>query len=179
MIADKIMRSFYLVEVEGKAIETIIAGDFNLRKIAIASMDYANDVEAAHSLMEVLDFITKHPNLDSSGVKQTVDYNPEFFPYIAGRQPSEEEKFEREMMENRIEELHDELAAQGKQGVFVTSLFDPIGDYVEARWVLEAEDFKVKGRIAANPDEYLARKGFDKMIENMTAIKSKHNVVLH
>lgn len=179
MIADKILKSFYLIEAEGKAIETIIAGDFNLRKIAIASLDYPNDVEAATALRRVLDFITTHPNVDATNLKETADFNPEFFPYLLPKSLSEEEKAEREMMEARIDEMHDELAAQGKQGVFVTSLFDPIGDYVEARWTLESDNFKVKGRIAANPDEYLARKGFDKMVENMSAMKPKDNVMLH
>jgi hypothetical protein len=179
MIADKIFKSFYLIEAEGKAIEPIIAGDFNLKKIVVSSMDFSNDMEAAVALRHVLDFITSHPEFDLAKAKETVDYNPEFFPYMTSKEKSEEEIAERKMMEARIEEIHDQLEEQGKQGVFVTALFDPIGDYVEARWVIESEDFTVKGRIAVNPDEYLARKGHDKMIDNMSAIRPRNNLSLH
>lgn len=154
MIADKILPSFYVVEVEGKAVETIIAGDFAIEKISVGSKDFSNDMDALAALSRVMSFVVANPNLDTSGATETVDYNPEFFPTMKFSEEIEQQKA-------AIEDATDDVTANlgvHQIAVPMTRLFDPLGDFVESRWVIEAPDFKVNGRVAVNPDKYMALK---------------------
>jgi hypothetical protein len=154
MIADKILPSFYVIEVEGKAVETIIAGNFAIEKISVGSRDFSNDMDALAALSHAMAFVIANPDLDTSKATETVDYNPEFFPTMKFSEEAERTKA-------AIEEATDEVTANlgvHQVAVPLTRVFDPLGDFVESRWVIEAPDFKVNGRVAVNPDRYMALK---------------------
>jgi len=165
MIADQILPSFYVIEVEGKAVESIIPGNFSIKKISIGSRDFSNDMYALAALSDAMQFIALNPDLDTSTAKEQVDYNPEFFPTLSGTL-TEEQKKKKEAEDEATEETNEALAATNQIAVPLNHVFDPLGDFVESRWVIESPDFKVHGRVAVNPDRYMHHKVMDAQIRS-------------
>jgi hypothetical protein len=167
MIADKILKSFYIVEVQGEACGAIITGNFGIDKIAFGSKDFDSDLSAMNGLKKAIKFITSSELLNLDTAKEDVAFNPEFFPSIQPPELTEEQLAEKEETEAAIAELQETLGDSGRQAVMLTRAFDDIGDFVETRWTVEAPSFKIVGRVAVNPDEYMHQKGIDAaMIRN-------------
>ncbi len=158
MIADKVLPSFYVIEVEGKAVESVFRGNFSIEKISIGSRDFLNDMYALAALSDAMQFIALNPELDTSVATEQVDYNPEFFPTLSQTQEQKERKDAADADE---EETNEALAATNQVSVPLTCVFDPLGDFVESRWVIESPEFKVHGRVAVNPDRYMHVKVMD------------------
>jgi len=150
-VADKLIPSFYVIELEGKAVQSIIPGDFGIEKIAIGSRDFTNDMFATAALADAMQFIVLNPDLDKSVAEERIDYNPEFFPSL---QSSTASKIE----EEEITEATEALGIAGQIAVPITRHFDPLGDFVQSRWIVQSKDFKVYGKVAVNPDKYMHHK---------------------
>jgi len=156
MIADKLYPSFYLLELEGKAITAIIPGDFGINKIAVGSIDFPSDMMAIGGLTDAMRFVTG--SLEAANTVEEVSFNPEFFPTLAPLELTEAQQ--EAIMENEeaAEDLQEELEDTDKVVVPLTNSFDSIGDFVETRWIVTAEGFRVEGRVAVQPQYYLIEK---------------------
>jgi|SRR5579859_1455142 len=154
MLADKLIPSFYIIEVEGKAVDTLIPGNFGIQKISVGSRDFTNDMMAWAALSDAMQFIVLNPELDKAGAQEQMDYNPEFFPTLQ-HAPTPEEKNKLQEAEDAADEATEALGIPGRIAVPITRVFDPLGDFVESRWVIESPEFKVQGKIAVNPDKYM------------------------
>jgi hypothetical protein len=171
MIAEKLLPSFYIIDVEGKAVESIIPGNFGIKSIAIGSLDFNNDMVALAALSTAIEVIATNPELDTSKATEQVDYNPEFFPTLA---PIKMSDVDAETIKEANETVEEELkSGSNRISIPITRIFDPIGDFVSSRWTIDAPDFKIKGRVVTNPDSYL--------IEKLADIGNKpvHKAVIH
>jgi hypothetical protein len=166
MIADKILPAFYLLEVEGDAVNSIVAGNFGIERIALGSKDFPSDLDAHTALDKAIKFILTGP-IDASDVSETIEYNPEFFPSSTFTL-SEEQKQEAADAEEYADQMDESLAAMNQVAVVITRMFDPVGDFVSIRKTIESPTLKVQGKIAANPQHYVRAKSIDKMIANTT-----------
>lgn len=181
MIADKILKSFYIVELKESAVDTIFNGDFGISKITLGSRDFDTDLMATEAMRRVLKFVALGAHVDPATLNEKVEFNPEFFPSLPPIVLSEEEQEVQDALKEHEEELDEELSEQGRTAVVVTRQFDPLGDFVESRWTLEAPKFRAEGKIAINPDAYMKAKSIDKMLEMNTPLKSslQTHVVMH
>jgi len=159
MIAEKLIPSFYMIEVEGAATKGVVHGDHGIEKIHIGSSDFANDMMALAGMNDAMRNILKAVHLED--IKADISYNPEFFPTLKPIEPTEEQKVAQEAMLEKAEELRHEMMGQGKAVVPITELFDPLGDFVEARWTVETAELKVEGKVAINPQYYILEKHRD------------------
>ena len=160
MIADKLLPSFYVIEVEGKAVETVMPGNFAIQKISVGSRDFTNDMYALAALSDAMAFIVMNPDLDKSTAEEKLDYNPEFFPTMQ-HVPTPEEIKRLQDAEEAAEEATEALGIPGRIAVPITRVFDSLGDFVESRWVIQSPEFKVQGKVAINPDRYMHQKVLD------------------
>lgn len=155
---DKIIPSFFILEIEGKAIESIIPGDFGIEKISLGTFDFASDMHATSALKQLLLNITSVPNLDMSSSKESVSFNPEFFPSISIIELTQEQKDQKDRAQELAEEYSEQLSSQNKSAFVIGKTFDPLGDFVESRWIIESPEFKIKGRVAISPEQYAIHK---------------------
>jgi hypothetical protein len=165
MLADKLLPSFYVIEVEGKAVDTIIPGNFAIQKISIGSRDFTNDMFALAALSDAMQFIVLNPDLDKSTAEEKLDYNPEFFPTMQ-HIPSPEETKRQQDAEDAADEATEALGIPGRIAVPITRVFDQLGDFVESRWLIESPDFRVQGKVAINPDRYMHQKVLDMEVKH-------------
>jgi hypothetical protein len=181
MIADKILKSFYIVELHDGAINTIFNGDFGISKITLGSRDFDTDLMATDAMRCVLKFVALGARVDPETLVEKVEFNPEFFPSLPPIVLTEEAQEMQDALTEHEEELDEELSNVGKTAVVITRKFDPLGDFIESRWTIEAPKFKVEGKIAVNPDAYMKAKSQDKVIEMNTPLKSslQNNIIMH
>ena len=175
MIADKILPSFYFLEIRGAAVESIFAGDFGIEEILIESKDFNTDLDATAALKNALNFVTSAPHLDTSEATEKIDFNPDFFPSLAKIEVSEEQQV-------AYEALLDEAASQAsadKDVIVLTKFFDTMGDYVQSRWKVDAPTFSVVGRIAIDPDLYIAEKAQEFFADKYSTAPSPHEIAFH
>lgn len=169
MIADKVYPSFYVVELEGKATQAFVSGDFGIDKIAIGSLDFKTDLEALSGLTSVMSNLLA--NVDKTDdIVEEVAYNPEFFPTLKPLELTEEQKANQLRTEETIENMQEQLEANNQVAIPLTNVFDPLGDFVEARWTIKSADLKIEGKLAVNPQHYLLDKQRDKLQEANTKI---------
>jgi hypothetical protein len=170
MIADKILPSFYMIEAEGKAADAIVSGPFGIQKIIVGSKDFKNDLDATEAMRECVDFMTRTINPDWNTITETIDFNPEFFPSLKPEKLSDEQK--KMIMEIEIAEIEaGENLKEGQVAVSMTRLFDPVGDYIQSRWLLKHDEFMINAKVGVNPDKYMQDKVADRM-ETMSHITS-------
>jgi hypothetical protein len=162
MIANKILPSFYVIEAEGKAIDSIISGNFGISKIILGSSDFPTDLAATEAMQQSVDFITSNLTVDWTQVVEHIDFNPDFFPSLPVT-ISEEQKLDLLTHELAMHEYDTEMAKSNQLSVSMTKLFDAMGDYVESRWSIESPEFKLTAKIGVNPDKYMQQKIFDKI----------------
>src|SRR5271170_3886009 len=160
MIADKLLPSFYVIEIEGKAVDTVMPGNFAIQKISVGSRDFTNDMYAMAALSDAMQFIVLNPDIDKSAAEEKLDYNPEFFPTLQ-HTPSPEETKKRQDADDAAEEATEALGIPGRIAVPITRVFDTLGDFVEMRWIIQSPDFRVQGKVAVNPDRYMHQKVLD------------------
>lgn len=160
MIANKVIPSFYVIEIKGTAVESVIPGGFGIDKIEISSHDFTNDMYATAALSTAMEAITLNPALDITSAAEKLEYNPEFFPMFKAPELTEEQK---EIMEALAlaDEASIELAKTDQIAVPIPKLFDSLGDFVESRWSVESPNFKILGRVVANPDKYVHYKAIE------------------
>ena len=162
MIADKIIPSFYMIEADGKAADSIISGPFGIKKIVIGSKDFPNDLDATEAMRACIDFMTRTINPNWDDIKETVDFNPEFFPSLKPEVPSTEQK--QLLLDVEIAEMEaSEHLQDGQVAISMTKMFDPIGDYIQSRWVLTHDDFMINAKVGVNPEKYMQNKVQDRM----------------
>lgn len=168
MIADKVYPSFYVIELEGKATKAFVSGDFGIDKIAIGSLDYKTDLEALSGLTDAMSNLLSDVDKTDDIVEEIV-YNPEFFPTLKPLELTEEQKANRLKTEEVIEDMQEKLG-ENQVAIPLTNDFDPLGDFVEARWTIKSTDFKIEGKVAVNPQHYLLDKQRDTLQEERTKI---------
>lgn len=161
MIADKIIPSFYVIEVRGIAVESIIPGGFGIDKIELSSHDFTNDMYATAALSTAMEAIVLNPALDVKSATEKLEYNPEFFPMFTAPELTEEQKDIMEALQAQADEASIELAKTDQIAVPIPKLFDSLGDFVESRWSVESPEFKILGRVVANPDKYVHYKAIE------------------
>lgn len=175
MIADKILPSFYFLEIHGNAVESVFAGDFDIDEVLIESKDFSTDLDATAALKHALDFITSAPHLDIHNAKEQIDFNPDFFPSLKKIEISEDQQI-------AYQQLLDEAASQtdaNKDVLVLTKFFDNMGDYVLSRWQVNTPSFNVIGRIAIDPDVYISEKAQEYFSEKSPALKIEQQILFH
>jgi hypothetical protein len=162
---DRIFPTFYILEIQGKATESIFPGEFNIEKIAIASTDFNDDMTALSALSEMLSMVLQAtPNVNSEDIDEKIEYNPEFYPFL---DVSSENSEIPEDEENEEENIFSSDSIQ----VAITNNFDNIGDFVSTRWTIKSNDLTLLGKVAINPDAYLQEKV--KAVQNLTPLNNK------
>lgn len=181
MIADKILKSFYIVEVQGDACRAIITGDFGIDKIAFGSTDFDSDLSAMNGLKKAITYITSADTLNLDEVCESVVFNPEFFPSIQTEPLTEQQCADKQSAEEAVEEMQEQLENTGRHAVLLTRMFDDLGDFVETRWTVEAPKFKIVGRVAVNPDVYIQQKGLEaaRLHNELMPSKARVQLMLH
>lgn len=178
MIADKIIPSFYIVDIEGNAIESILPGDFGIKKISIGSNDFDTDLSATAALRDVLEFITSGSHLDLSNVTEKIDFNPEFFPTLEKLKLTEEQ----ETYMAITEEMLDAAASKTnnhQQTIIMPRIFDDMGDFVESRWTINSPEFRIIGKIAVSPQTYIEEKAKQQFMQSSPSFLSEKSTIIH
>ena len=154
---------YHTIDLTGDAIFPILDKSWNVNSIRIYSSFVDNDLLALEYLQKNIDTITSAMQIkDWDGIKEAVDYNPDYFPSLkAGKDLSEtvRQKEEAELQEDVISESLEE----GKIAIMVTTTFDPEGDNVSSRWVLESKGFKIEGKVLTEVNDYLEQKANKKL----------------
>lgn len=157
MIADKLYPSFYLIEFEDEATSLVIPGDFGIKRIAIGSRDYPNDMLAYGDLERSIRFAVSNIDKDMD-ILEEVSFNPEFFPTLKPIELTDEQKEQNEQLEEYVDELRENLETSSQVVIPLTNTFDPIGDFVTTRWEIVGDNFCIEGRVAVQPQYYLLEK---------------------
>lgn len=179
MIADKIIPSFYLLELEGEAVHAVVSGDYGIDRIAIGSFDFTSDLLATSALRQSMQAIVDVISDEPSSVKEEVEFNPEFFPTLKRELPANIEA-ELEEAQAITDVMTEDMVEKGQVPIFLTNAFDPLGDFIQSRWVVSGENFKMTGRIAANPTKYLMHKGLEQVKRHETLHRDELNkLVVH
>jgi len=174
MIADKIMPALYVIDLEGKAanLDFLVGEDFGIQRITIGSLNFENDLQATAAGQRAVEFLLDSPLVDESAAEETVSFNPEFFPSLPPIIPTEEDL----RIEAAAEEEAEEHIEEGQFPVIVTKRFDTLGDYVTSRLEVVSADFKVKLRVAIDPNLYITEKG--KAVEAQANINAPHREII-
>ena len=179
MIADKLIPSFYLLELEGDAIQAVVSGDFGIDRVAVGSFDFNSDLLATAALRQSMQAIADVVAEDPASVKEEVDFNPEFFPTMQRDLPMDIAA-ELEEAQAITDVMTEDMVEKGQVPIFMTNAFDPLGDFIQSRWVISSENFKMTGRIAANPTKYMMHKGLEQVKRHETIHRDELNkLVLH
>ena len=178
MIADKIMKSFYLVEIEGQAVNCIFTGDFGIKKIMFGSRDFETDMMAMNALSGAVNAITDMGIIDVSQATEQLDFNPEFFPTQPAIVLTEEQKTEIDACNEAIEEMNDGMQGTDQMAIPVTHMFDKLGDFIGSRWTIEAPDWKITGRVSVHPDDYAKEKAREIIFAREELMPSKNSTTL-
>lgn len=174
MIADKIIPSFYLLELEGEAVQAVVSGDYGIDRIAIGSFDFTSDLLATSALQRSMQAIVEVITDEPSSVKEEVNFNPEFFPTLKRELPADIEA-ELEEAQAITDVMTEDMVEKGQVPIFMTNAFDPLGDFIQSRWVVSGENFKMTGRIAANPTKYMMHKGLEQVKRHETIHRDELN----
>lgn len=167
MIESKLIPSFYMAHIEGKAVERLFVGDFGIAGIELCSNDFENDFSATGALHTVMKYLTA----TQENRVENVDFNPEFFPSLEPVKLSEEHTSLLEEAEEAAKAY--ETKEPGNLQVIMTRAFDSFGDFVESRWTSKSENSNVLGRIALNPDEYMKAKAYDKICQAIAFVPTE------
>jgi hypothetical protein len=174
MIADKIIPSIYVLELEGVAATSLIGGDFGIKSILIGSNDFKTDLLATSALQGALKSLTQAPFADSES-KETIEFNPDFFPTLPKIELTEEQRRENEEDEELAASMEDEI----QTAVVLTRNFDPLGDFVESRWTVQGDNFKILGKVVVNPDHYAVVKAHERFIDDDSLLPRPSSPTVH
>jgi hypothetical protein len=178
MLETEVIPAYYVVEVSGTAVKSIIPGNFGIDHIAIGSLDFPNDLSALSALQTAMRFISAQVDITLPEVEERIDYNPEFFPTMKPLELTDQNKDDHETAIEIQEELDDNadeiemLNGTRQIAVPITKVFDPLGDFVETRWTISAPDFRFQGKVFVTPDAYLYQKAL-RMVDAPEHAKKK------
>jgi len=180
MIADKIIPSFYIIEITGDAIKTVIPQDYGIHKISLGSHDFRSDLHANEKVDKAINFLVENTG-GLEKYKTLVDINPEFLPSqteIVKDSDSDEDD-----MSEMVDKLSSQLINENKVAIAITKSFDVLGDFVVSRKLLSSESSKIEARVIANVDEYVKIKSFDQYQKTLSLSQSpiinKSKVEIH
>jgi hypothetical protein len=167
MIADKILPSFYLLELKGEiaSFEQIVGQRFNIKSIHIASGDFGSDVEAMAAAESVVEFLLQNPQvkIEESTSKCTKQFNPDFYPMLDALEVSDETLEEEERVQAQA------LMLAEKDPTFssaiITKRFDDIGDFIAYRMNIQGENFDLQLKVGVDPHVYILEKQKDQQEE--------------
>lgn len=180
MISDTIFPSFYIVEVEGEAVKSLISEDFGIERISLGSIDFATDLVATEAMKKALEFFMTGINLGDDTVTEQIDFNPEFYPSVGKLTLTDEQKIQQEEAQQAADDMQEKLAAAGKMAVLITRAFDPLGDFVESRWTVEAPVFKIQAKIVANLNQYMQQKNLEEIKQKLSFPQCiRHHQIVH
>ncbi len=168
MIANKIVRSFYLMEVRGPATKFLFGGEFGINEITVGSLDFEDDLSATSALKDAMDAVNK---LVDGKTNYSVEYNPEFFPMIGIEHDVEGMEAQAAMMAMDMED--------GKVPIVMSNEFDSLGDFVQSRWTSSDGESIIVGRVVANPTEYMRLKAVDQLERKQSIKLSEDHLLLH
>ena len=148
MIADKIFRCLYAIDLNGKACECIIsnAKEFNLANVKITSKFFPNDFSAIASLNDAMESMSCMVESDESGLVK--EYNPEFYPSLNTDQLAFDPIVDSTISPEGMEYLT----------IKASKNFDSQGDYKNMRMTLRGDDFEINSCILVDPEEYMSEK---------------------
>ena len=179
MIADKVIPSFYILELEGDVVQAVVPGDFGIERIAVESFDFKADLLAISALQQAMQTIFDVVAEDPVKITEEAEFNPEFFPTLKYELPTEVQA-ELEEAQAITDIMTENIVKKGQIPVLMTNAFDPLGDFIQSRWVVSGENFKITGRIAANPTKYMMYKGLEQVKRHETIHRDELNkLVLH
>jgi hypothetical protein len=182
MIANKILATGYIINIDGSAIKSIIPGDFNIEKIIVGSEKFPVDLLAFDALATSMKSIISNSTINLAGATENIEYNPEFFPTFSNKSLTPEQILKKEQIEERVEAMNATLNGDNKVALIIPRTFDDIGDFVETRWEIKGKDFNLIGRILVDSEVYLDLKGEEKLDEmNMVKLSSavKSQIQIH
>lgn len=159
-ISDVLTPSFYILEVEGAAIDSIFPGGFDIERIVIGSGKFESDLHATAALKSSFEKITEHLEV----LESVADFNPDFFPSYQTDKISDKKQTAIDAL-SEYEDKMSEGLEENKLAVAMPALFDPLGDYVESRWECSGKNFKMLGRVAIDPDVYIQQRISEKLIK--------------
>lgn len=175
MIAGKILPCFYLLKLEGAAIETVFPGEFNIEEVIIKSGDFATDMDTISASKFAMAFVTNNPNVDIKNIRENVKFNPDFFPSLPKIELSEEQKQQQE----ELDEIADEKSEGGKKYIALTRIFDDMGDFVHTKWTIEGDNFASTLKIGVNIDSYIKEKTEEYLSTEKSLISVKQEQFLY
>ena len=154
---------YHTIDLTGDAIAPILDKSWNVNSIRIYSELFENDLFALEQLQKNINtIITALQIKDWNEIKETVDYNPDYFPSLkVGKDLSEtlRQKEEAQFQEDSISDSLEE----GKIAIMMTSAFDPEGDNVNSRWTLQSKSLKIEGKVLTEVNNYLEQKAAKKL----------------
>lgn len=153
MISNQLLPSFYLLEVEGEAVKSIIPGENGIKKIAITSRDFSCDVTAFAGMEDALKSIVDPLPSDASLLDKT-EFNPEFYPMLP---LTDDQKQKMDVLKDIIENAQEDLP-EGQVAIPITKVFDATGDFVAARHTMQSRKYRVVGKVAVSPQTYISEK---------------------
>jgi hypothetical protein len=174
MIHNKIIPSFYLIELNGAACHSFMAEEFKIEKIVISSLDFKTDIMASGAADELIEHAINHREWS-----EQVDLNPEFFPMAPAIELTQAEKEAIELEKpDTSAALFDKAAANEVADHFakITTHFDELGDFVQSRTIVTGNDYKIVSKIIANPTMYANEKALQSALE-IVAMTTAHRDV--
>lgn len=176
MIANKVLPTFYVLDLEGDAasLEFMLGTKHNVRRVTVHSCDFEGDVLAVAAGKQAFDFFTYSFKDDG---KETNEFNPEFFLTQAPIEPSLEMLHAEEL----ASETEEKIEKNGDiQTVVLTRRFDDWGDFVVARSTIEGSTFNGLMKVAVNPRRYLLEKNLEKQeyVARLHGLKSEPGTAL-
>lgn len=180
MIADKVLPSFYVVTIEGRATECILPKKFNIQSINIGSKDFSSDLEGAAAADKLVNGIISA--IHATDFKKDVQLNPEFFPFAPPLDISKAAKEETLDVEVIANDIHKHMESS-VMPVVITKHFDEMGDFVESRTTISADDFKIVSRILVDPSHYAYEKSLAMLQKKNELLiehrESENKVMMH
>ena len=178
MIADKIIPCFYILEIEGNAIRSVIDGDYGIEKIAVGSCDFQTDLLATDALQQAILSVIGSSELELGDFEEQVDYNPEFFPSIEPAQINVDAEEEFEENQAIADTMMYELEEKGQIPVVASNRFDRLGDFVEIRWQIVGQYSNIIGKVVANPNQYMMHKSIDQLNRHQSIHREEQKITV-
>lgn len=160
MIANKLVESFYVLQLEGGAVDAVLPGDFGIQRISIGSLVFPSDLHAHTALNQSIRFIADNV-LGATTAQPSMELNPEFFP-IEVPAVSDEQLLKQLTLEEQ-EQMMSENLKENQIALLIPKTFDDLGNFIESKYSLTSKTFKVTGKIAVDPDEYIKHLTFEKI----------------
>lgn len=138
MIGHEVIPSYFVVEIEGSAVNLLFPESLNVAKVIIGSLEFPSDMHAISAAQKIVDLVCP-------AGEERVELNPDFFSLA----PKSEEAV-----------LDEEEETPAGQGPIITTpitrKFDELGDFVGYRKTITGNDCTALIRVLANPTRYIS-----------------------